>query len=267
MPDQSIAEKIESLYGEVDWAKAAGCLHVAAIHGPSGRVIALGPDAPPSATDRFVLGFARARARVILTTGAIFRAEPDLEHRYADEPASDERFAGWRRGVLGVDTTAELLILTGSGVLDSAHVGLREARGVLYTSRAGAERLGHAPAGFETVVGEGGAGMVQEATRFAMARAAGGSVLIEAGPTTSRSLYLGTSSEAPEPPETPAVPSETGVDELLLSRYEGDLKPAAIGPSFIEEDRLEARFGSPVSSRLIEEPSGRWRFERYVASG
>jgi len=252
MPDPSIDQKIETLYGAVDWSRASGCLHVAAIHGPTGSVIALGPDAPRSTADRFVLGFARARARMIVTTGAILRAEPDLEHRYAEDEESEALFGEWRRRVLGEDDPPEVLVLTGTGVLDSAHPALTRAKGILYTSRAGAERLGSAPDGFEVFVGASGGGAVQEAARFATLRAGSGSLLIEAGPTTSRSLY-------------PDVTGESGVDELLLSSFEGELSPGAIGPLFIEAERIERRFGAPVSSVVIEEPSGRWRFERYVS--
>ena len=70
MERRSVAERVARLYSsDVDWRSASGRVHVAAIHHASGCALAIGPSAPRSASDRFVLGFARARADVIVTTG------------------------------------------------------------------------------------------------------------------------------------------------------------------------------------------------------
>ena len=81
-----VDRRVAALYGEVDWRGARGVLQVAAVADRAWVAIAIGPAAPSSATDRFVLGFARARSDAIVTTGAILRAEPDLVHELSDRP-------------------------------------------------------------------------------------------------------------------------------------------------------------------------------------
>ncbi|MBC8188423.1 MAG: hypothetical protein H8E78_09510 [Proteobacteria bacterium] len=53
------------------------------------------------------------------------------------------------------------------------------------------------------------------------------------------------------------------IDELLLSRFEGDVANAAIGPSFESESVLVSMFSQAQTSVRVDEPSGTWRFERY----
>jgi hypothetical protein len=49
----------------------------------------------------------------------------------------------------------------------------------------------------------------------------------------------------------------------LLSRFEGDVANAAIGPSFESESVLASMFSQAQTSVRVDEPSGTWRFERY----
>ena len=134
-----VEERIARLYGDdVDWCTATGRLHVAAIHAASERVLAIGPAAPPSETDRFVLGLARARADVIVTTGSILRAEPELVHRFAETPQADAAFAAWRRSVLGRADPPRLLVLSASGDLPKAHPAFAASTGASFVAPSSA---------------------------------------------------------------------------------------------------------------------------------
>lgn len=248
MHRNELSKQIEILYGRCEWTETGDCLHVAAVHGPSARVIAIGPTSPPSVFDRLALGLARARAGVILTTGAILRAEPDLVHRYSEDPEEDRALADWRQRVLGRSESPRLLVLSGSGDFLRDAPALREADGWIWTTPSGAARLGAAPDGFEIVVRENAGDAAVQAIRFAWEQAESKPVLVEAGPTTTRSLY--------------AEEGSSLVDELLLSRYEGKLEASAVGPAFIDEATLARVFDAPISSVVIEEASGPWRFER-----
>ncbi len=244
-----IAERVAELYsGEVDWRSAAGRVHVAAVHDASGCVLAIGPAAPRSAWDRFVLGFARARADVIVTTGSILRSEPDLVHRYAETAEEDAAFAEWRRDVLGRSAPPRLLVLSASGVFPVDHPALRAARGWIWTSSAGRDRLGTSPGGFEYAApgeGEGEEG-IGAALSWAAAMPGVETLTIEAGPSAMAGLH-----------------AAGAIDELLLSRFEGEIADAARGPAFVETAVILDRFGAPSSACRLEEESGVWRFERW----
>lgn len=253
-----IEREIATLYGENDWARSTGVVHVAAIASPSNRVIALGRGAPRSAADRFVLGLARARADAILTTGSILRAEPDLVHRYSEDPEADAALAGWRRHRIGLSSPPALIVLSASGKFPTDHPALLEAlSGFIWTSEAGGDRLAAAALDFPIEVEpaeareEGnGVALAIEAARQSLGAK---TILIEAGPSTSTMLYRAPSNALGR------------VDELLLSHFEGVLEPEAVGPLFVPSDILDSQFGAPCSSHRIEEPSGAWRFERRLA--
>lgn len=246
MKPRELDDRIEALYGRCDWALGGECLHVAAIQGPSGRVIAIGPTSPSSASDRFALGLARARAGVILTTGAILRAEPDLVHCYSEDPDENTALTDWRRRILGRAAPPRLLVLSGSGDLPADAPAFKDATGWVWTTPRGAAHLGEGPVGFSVIATE--EIEVGAAIRFAWARDDALPILIEAGPTTTASLY--------------GAEGSTLVDELLLSRFEGALLETAMGPAFIDADRLARVFGEPLSSVVVEEASGTWRFTR-----
>lgn len=282
MDADAIEGRIVTLYGRVDWRRATGPLHVAAIEAERHHIIALGSAAPRSPTDRFVLGFARARADAILTTGEILRSEPDLVHRYAEDADTEAGFAGWRVRVLGRPSPPVLIVLSGSDRFDPAHPALAAAPGgFVWTSPAGRRRLPERIGALEVrtlpessgpgAEDDGGRGGV---LRRALREAALGTVLVEAGPGTAEALY-------PDPEEAPvarrpesgaatvdAAPADpAAVVELLLSRFEGRLADAALGPAFVSPRRLRSRLGPPRSSLCVDEPSGRWRFERFRAGG
>lgn len=291
---ETIERRVEGLYGPVDWSRQAGLLQVAAIAVSPRVVIALGPTAPASETDRFVLGVARARADLVLTSGAILRAEPGLVHRFFDDPEQDRALQRWRRERLGRDRPPGLGILSRSGQIPADHPALRFAKaGFVWTSRSGRARLGGRVGALEVIdaIGERSAGpgpgagagsgawagdrvgdqaSSGAASRWAEdlggaiahARSSGvGTVLIEAGPTLTRALYPGprradaTEDGSAEPPAM--------LDELLLSCFEGALDPSAVGPAFVSESAVRSCFPDPPSERRVEEPSGSWRFRRY----
>ncbi len=265
-----LRDRIEALYGRVDWRAAVGVLHVAAIHAESERVIALGPAAPRSPLDRLVLGLARARADVIVTTGAILRAEPALVHRYADDDADEAAFRAWRADTLGRFEPPRLVVMSQSGDIPLDHPALVEGRpAFVWTSADGRAQLADRAVRQRA---SDRARRVDLATELPSIAAAGPSqtglggaiarvrarieaetISVEAGPSASAALYV------------ERLGASAGVDELLLSRFEGALAPSAIGPAFVSSDARRRVFGAPVSGVRIEEPSGPWRFERYRA--
>ncbi len=252
MESGDIDRRAKSLYGEVDWRAATGVLHVAAIHGPSNRIIAIGPRSPASETDRFVLGLARARADVIVTTAGILRSEPDLVHRYAETDAEDAAFAAWRAETLGRAETPRLLVLSATGRFAVDHPALATARGWIWTTPSGAAAVGDPPSGFEVVSASATAATTQDAVAFAAMRdrgdGPGATVTLEAGPATTAPLY---------------ADARPIVDELLSSRFEGELDPAAEGPAFVPVKSLDRPFGAASSEARVDEPSGPWTFARH----
>ena len=206
-----------------------------------------------------MLGIARARADAIVTTGSILRAEPELVHAYHEDPDLDAGLAEWRRRTLGRSQPPRLVVLSASGRFPDDHPALGAARaGFVWTTEAGRAllptRLGPLSVRVPT-----GAASASAAIASLLEEPGVESVLIEAGPSTAAALYPA--------PSTPAAAGGPWIDELLLSRFEGSLAPAAEGPAFVPEETIRARLGSPVSSVRIEEPSGPWRFERYRAAG
>ena len=252
MGPDAIAKRADALYGQVDWTAATGLLHVAAIHGPSSRILAIGPASPPSPTDRFVLGLARARADVLVTTGSILRAEPGLVHCYAEQTADDRALGEWRRRVLGAAAPPRLLVLSASGRFSCAHPALVSGAGWIWTTQEGAREIGDPPPGFSVVAAPRGRDSAADAVAWLreerLATGREKTILLEAGPSTTRAFYE----------EDAAAP----LDELLLSRFEGTIPEAAEGPPFVSAEARQALLGAARSSCVVEEPSGRWIFER-----
>ena len=282
MPEPTeIDQQLARLYGDVDWRGARGVLHVAAIAATSHVVIAIGPHAPSSPTDRFVLGFVRARCDVIVTTGATLRAEPELVHRLSETPEEEAALRSWRERVLGRTEAPMLVVLSRSGDLPVDHPALAAAPGgFVWTSRQGRARMGAKRGPLEVVAEEGGGSGARSgiaaAIDFALSRAGVETVALEAGPSVSRALYprgssgasgrsVSLSSVPSDSPDRPAI--EGRVDELLLSRFEGELPPDAIGAPFVPEPAIRARFPDAPTEVRVQEPSGGWRFQRYRRPG
>lgn len=294
-----IERRLEALYGTVDWAAAGGLLHVAAVEGARRRVIAIGPHSPPSATDRFVLGAARARSDALVTSGAVLRAEPRLVHRLAETVAEESGLRAWRQHRLGRSRPPQLIVLTREGEIPVDHPALQLAPGgFVWTSAAGRARLGGRVGALDVIAGippraggrkgpgsglrsgrdaaVGEAGGLEEALEHALAQPGVETVLVEAGPSLAGSLYPDPEREPERAPEldaqrdpTPGPGRACGarVEELLLSRFEGALDVRAVGPPFLSEGAIGEAFGSPHSTARVEEPSGVWTFLRYRRDG
>ena len=258
--------RIESLYGEVDWRNAEGLLHVAAINAATGAVLAIGPASPASSTDRFILGLARARADFILTSGSVLRAEPDLVHAFSEDEEEDQALRAWRRRVCARDGEPGLAIVSYSGDVPRDHPALgASGRGIVWTSKHGHERLGSSVGQLKVEggiaedsmdQGSGDPGIGQslgDLVEFLLARYSAKTILIEAGPTLSHAFYVRPSGEG------------LRMNELLLSRFEGDAPPEALGPAFESEETIGEVFPNPCTRTTVREPSGRWHFERYRA--
>ncbi|MCP4908064.1 MAG: hypothetical protein GY910_24090 [bacterium] len=263
MRDSAHSQRIEELFGIVEWRRATGLLHVAAIAGSPPRAIAIGPDAPASPTDRFVLGFARARADAIVTTGAILRAEPDLVHCYAEEVEENATFARWRSRVLGKSGPPALIVLSASGAFATDHPALAAVEDIIvWTTSEGRARLAEGGATALLIEASAACGeCLRTSVHAAIERVRSclnaGTILIEAGPTISSTLY-----PDPRGDDSHRVAARW-IDELLLSRFEAELEPRASGPVFVPKVRVTARFGGALSATRIDEASGPWSFERY----
>jgi riboflavin biosynthesis pyrimidine reductase len=226
-----------------------GVVHVvSATRAADGRlhVLAIGPHAPKSDTDFFVLQLCRARADAVLTTARILREEPELSLDFAGPWA--EALAHYRKHVLH---KAELAcaILTHSGDVPKAHPIFRERvhKLVLCDENRKTEllrELSHIP---DLEVLASASGDTRSAPALLKERGYG-AISVEAGPSTVASLY-----------ESPSC-----VDELWLSLAEVtaiDLRGVgrALPPDHILFRELELS-----SETLSHEQSGPWRFRRYV---
>jgi riboflavin biosynthesis pyrimidine reductase len=270
---EAIEKRARTLFGEVDWSAAGGVIHVVAIAEAPRVVLAIGAHSPVSATDRFVLGFVRARSDAIVTTGAILRSEPELVHRFSEDPDEEQALADWRLLTLGGSSAPELIVLSRSGELSAAHPAIRFASsGFVWTSERGRARLGARLGALEVVVadqtGVAGSGTnVARALAFARSRSGIETLALEAGPNTAHRLYLRSEELDVEGDREGSGNSKEvlgpGVDELILSRFGGRLDPRAIGPRFIAQEQIDALFSQPLSEVRVEEASGPWRFERY----
>lgn len=234
---------LRTLYGRDTFADDTGVVHVLAAfaHGDRRDVIRIGPAAPRSATDGFVLGFSRARADAILTTGKILRDEPDL--RYDLPEADRDGLSAWRREIHGRHAPPKVVILTRALDIDPRHPIFRSwAQPVLFTTPAGAQAWrSRLPV---PVVADP---QCSARSAIAWARRAGlRSISIEAGPSTALELY-----------RDPCV-----VDEVLLSLARVVPAAGAAGGPFLSRDELR-RIATLCSSYARDESSGPWTFERW----
>jgi riboflavin biosynthesis pyrimidine reductase len=237
----------QALYGP-DVSRPAGVLHVTSVSEDGGRlrVIRIGEQAPASPLDFFVLNLARARADAIVVSGAVLRAEPELRYDLQGPDASARGLVAWRRERAGLDAPPRLLVLT-RGDLPLDHPALRSwARPLVYTSRDAAGRLAGTGLPVVGVDAPSLGGALQHLTRVCGAR----SIAIEAGPTATRELYASGS---------------TPVRELWLSVFEGTLDPRARAGLLATPAALAAAGLARRSALRAEQPSGPWRFERWVA--
>jgi riboflavin biosynthesis pyrimidine reductase len=232
-----VAGWLEALYGTRS-LPSEGVLHVTSM-APSRQVIAIGPDAPKSEGDFFLLNLARARADAILTTGSIVRSEPTYQASLQGPHA--EALQRYRAQVLGKGR-ALCAIMTRDGRLPRLHPLWQDAtEKLLLTSPEHAEALERELGGHASVVGVADLDP-RRAVQWLRERGAK-LISIEAGPSANAPLY-----------EPPAL-----VDELSLSIYEGPAVQlgGALTPRLLD--------GMVLASELTrEEQSGRWRYQRWL---
>ncbi|MCA9710213.1 MAG: dihydrofolate reductase family protein [Myxococcales bacterium] len=250
-----VAQRVRRLYGDDELSDPAGVIHVAAVgREPDGELVVLeiNQSTPRSDNDRFALDLARARADVIVTTGAILRAEPRLRYELASDRADD--LHTWRMDQLGRPTPPLVVVLTGREDIDLDHPTLHGwARPWIFTNVDVARSLhGRLPrhVGLAGVPSPDLETLIDWARRRFDAR----SITIEAGPATTRPLYED-------------GPHAGLVDELMLSVFEGTIPSAARGAPFASPADLARNFARKHEGEPIEEPSGPWRFIRLLRAG
>ena len=249
---EAVAERMRRLYGDEQLSDPAGVVHVAAVgREPDGELVVLkiNQATPRSPNDRFALDLARARADVIVTTGAILRAEPRLAYELASDRA--DALHSWRMDQLGRPTPPLVVVLTGREDIDLDHPTLHGwAKPWIFTNvdcaRALHDRLPR-HVGLAGVPSPDLNSLIDWARRRFDAR----SITIEAGPTTTRPLYQ----------EGPGL-----VDELMLSVFEGTIPTAARGAPFVSSQTLDDRFPEQHRGEPVDEDSGPWRFIRLLRS-
>ncbi len=254
-PADVVAERVRRLYGDDELSDPAGVVHVAAVgREPDGELVVLkiNQSSPRSPHDRFALDLARARADVIVTTGAILRAEPRLRYELASDKADD--LHTWRMDQLGRPTPPLVVVLTGREDIDLNHPTLHGwAKPWIFTNVDSAKSLhGRLPphVGLAGVPSPDVESLIDWARRRFDAR----SITIEAGPTTTRPLYEEGQGTCP-------------VDELMLSVFEGTIPSAARGDPFARSADLERNFDQHREGEPIDEASGPWRFVRLLRTG
>ncbi len=239
-----VSARLREIYGQ-DPARSTGVTHiVAAARGPDARLHALriGPHAPKSDTDFFLLQAVRARVAAVLTSSANLRAEPGLVHDFVGE--SRGALADYRRQVANKQQPLEVFVLTQSGDLPPQHpIWSDSARKHVLTERAAAARvLKCVPS--DVIVHQ----IDQLDLRAAVAFVRGlghAAISIEAGPTLLRAAYH----------------ERSVVDELCLSLYLGaELMPAALGGALPPDDVLFAR-RAIAAPPVVREG---WSFQRYL---
>lgn len=245
-----IEKRARSLYGAAATRPVSGVLHVlSAVETADGRlhVIRIGPHAPKSACDFFVLNYWRAHADAIVTSAEVVREEPALRHDLQGPQASE--LATYRKLRLQKAEAPICAVLTRSGNLPLAHeMWTDNVRYCVLTSPERESSLQADLGGRARVVGLPDLDAVRA---VAWLRGEGAKdILIEAGPSTANALYGAT----------------PGVDHLLVSHFEGMYDPAAVGRELVPPKQLFAGKHRVACSERTEE-SGPWRFERWDATG
>jgi riboflavin biosynthesis pyrimidine reductase len=234
-----------------DVAASDGVLHVTSAGRRAGgglSAIAIGPRAPRSATDFFLLNVARARADAIVTTGRILRAEPAMSHALQGARGEPEALAAWRRERLGKSEAPLSVVLTSGRAIDFSHPVFRSGtRPLVLTGRTAAADLAPsaASAGVELVARD--VSGLRDAVAYLRAECGCATISIEAGPSTARELYA-----------APLV-----VDEIMLSVFEeSPLPPELDAGPLLDEPQLDRLLPAASPRHVLIEESGAWSFRR-----
>lgn len=223
------------------FAAPEGVVQTCAV-GEDDHVIRIGPHAPRSAHDFFLLHLARASADVIVTTGQILRDEPTLRYDLEGEGSLPAMLHAYRATHAKKPPRAKVVVLS-RGDVSLDHPALHGwAEPVIATPSA---TLAHAARarGMGALVHEGDARAL-----VLTLRALHPTISVEAGPSASGALY-----------EDGSV-----VDVLFHSRFRGVLVDEARGARFLAATELDARFSTRTASATVDEPSGPWSFTRYA---
>ncbi len=241
---------VRAMFGasfDARFTRAAGLAQVVAVTpvAASGmHVLAIGPDAPKSSLDFFVLNLVRAWAEVILVGAEVLRSEPALSYDLSRAEGWGDTagaLAAWR-GARGITAARRLVVLSRSGDVPLDHpVWSSVDAGEIHTGIEGRARLASSLAGTELELWSTESPGLARSVAHLRSRGAQ-RLSIEAGPGASAPLYA----DGPQ------------VDTLLRSVYRGPVEPAALGPRFAAMDEL-----SPSYLRQARHPSddARWHFE------
>lgn len=226
------------VHGTAVWNAGAGLL----------TTLAINEHSPPCHHDFFALNFLRANADAIITTGKNLRLEPTLEHRLAGPGRQAEALTDYRRRILGKTSPPATLVLTSGEGLDLEHPVLHAwTRPIIYTTHEGHWALESraADCGVEVIAA---AKPSLKRAIYALRRELGAAtIVIEAGPSTSRQLY-----------------DPVAVDHLMLSLFRGSKLPKqAEGGHFSTFSRLESCFPQASEGVAVSTPEGSWFFQRF----
>lgn len=231
-----------------EFADSSGLTQVVAVTRASGsrtHVLRIGPQAPRSDVDWFVLNSVRAWAEVIFVGAQVLRSEPGLSYDLSS-------VAGWSgmagaleawRAALGVTRTRTLVVLSRSGDVPVEHpVWNSVTHAEIHTGPQGYARLEADAARAGVELWSTDAPSLSKS--IAHLRSKGAARLsVEAGPGASGPLYA----------------DATEVDTVMRSVYRGSLDPAAVGPRFEAMDDLDQRYRRRCVYAESDEDA--WRFE------
>jgi riboflavin biosynthesis pyrimidine reductase len=250
--ERDVSEALASLLGE-DPRAQRGVIHVAACYRDRDgllHVLKVGSAAPQSASDFFLLQATRARAQAIVTTAEVLRAEPLLRHDLRGSHAS--ALHAYRRACLGHNDPVEVVVLTRSGQLPLDHPAFHERARLRVLAAPDAVQSFASHVAPSLRIEAWSANSVRDV--IGKLRAEGlTTISIEAGPRTAQALYEN------------GAPGAPLVDEVCMSIYEGgEVGEAARGGALPADASLFAGLSRTSGDALVEEPSGRFRFMRWL---
>jgi len=248
----AVALALQELYG-VPIGADVGVIHPTAVWGiPGGDgyvTININEDSPKSLHDRFVLNSARARADAILTTGKILREESALEPGLIGSASETAPILAWRGEILGKPEAPLAMVLTSGRGLDLSHPFFQNPGTIVFTNHTTAEQIMMEALERSVDVVSHPHPSVTTALEYLREEAGCGTVSIEAGPSTSRTLYH----------------PDVIVDELLLSVFHGSSLPRSVrGGDFLSPVEIEGLFLNRSPTFEVRESSGRWSFQRWT---